>query len=277
MNIDRFLDLLCTEDIGRGDLFEGLVSQDFKVRAVIKAKEDGVLSGLLYARRLCERYGVEVCFCKEDSQSFKASEVLLELSGLYSVILKLERCLLNLLQHSSGIATLTYSYIEILKSAKLETALLDTRKTRPILRVFEKYSVRNGGGRNHRLGLDDALMLKDTHLKYIPSHSLKDFLKKARTRIPWTSKIEIESESVEFAKVAMECGADIVMCDNMDLDSIRLVVEHRNAYYQHILLEASGNITKDNLLEVAKSGVDAISSGALIHQARWVDMHMKLL
>lgn len=277
MNMDGFLDLLCVEDIGRGDLFENLVLEDFKVKAVIKAKQNGVLSGLLYVERLCERYGIEICFSKQDSQSFYNQEVLLELSGSYSVILKLERCLLNLLQHSSGIATLTNSYVEILKEANLNTALLDTRKTRPILRVFEKYSVRNGGGRNHRLGLDDALMLKDTHLKYIPSYSLKDFLSKARMRIPWTSKIEIESESVEFAKIAMECGSDIVMCDNMDVDSIRNVVLYRNENYPHILIEASGNITKDSLLEVARSGVDAISSGALIHQATWVDMHMKLL
>ena len=277
MNMDMFLDLVCSEDIGRGDLFEGLVSEDFRVNAIIRAKQDGILSGILYAKRLCERYGLEIVFFKEDAQTFNKGDILLEVKGLYSIVLRLERCILNLLQHSSGIATLTKSYVDILKESYPDVALLDTRKTRPTLRVFEKYSVRNGGGRNHRIGLDDALMLKDTHLKYIAESDLKNFLKKARHRIPWTSKIEVESESVEFAKVAMAAGADIVMCDNMSIQKIMEVVEYRNQKYPNILLEASGDIRKEKLLEVAATGVDAISSGALIHQATWVDMHMKLL
>ena len=272
MRIEEFLKQVYLEDIGRGDLFEGLVGEDFSVSALIKAKQDGIFSGALYAGKLCAMQGVSAQFFKNDGDSFSAGEILLELKGPYSVLLKLERSVLNLLQHSSGIATLTRSYVEILSSSGVK--LLDTRKTRPLLRVFEKYSVRNGGGKNHRFGLDDALMLKDTHLRYIPD--LVGFLAKARKHLPWTAKIEVESESVESAKTAMHAGADIVMCDNMSFEMIAEVVAYRNGNYPHILLEASGNIMQENLAQYAKSGIDAISSGAIIHQATWIDMSMKM-
>lgn len=273
MDVEDFVKEIYREDIGRGDLFERLIQEDFHVKALIKAKADGVLSGVVYVEQICKTYGIEAKFFRKDGESFKKADGIIELSGSYTKLLKLERCILNLLQHSSGIATLTRNYVELLKDYQVE--LLDTRKTRPLLRVFEKYSVRNGGGKNHRLGLDDALMLKDTHLKYITN--LKDFLQKARKQMPWTSKIEIESEDIAFAKLAMECGADIVMCDNMEIEDIKEVVEFRNSFYPHVLLEASGNITKETLIQYAETGVDAISSGALIHQATWIDMSMKML
>lgn len=273
MDIEVFIREVYHEDVGRGDLFERLVQEDFSVKALIKAKDDGILSGIMYVEQICKMYGIEAKFFRKDGESFKKTDGIIELSGSYTKLLKLERCILNILQHSSGIATLTRSYVEILKD--YQVALLDTRKTRPLLRVFEKYSVRNGGGKNHRLGLDDALMLKDTHLKYITN--LKDFLQKARKQMPWTSKIEIESENVAFAKIAMESGADIVMCDNMEIEAIKEVVDFRNQYYPQVLLEASGNITKETLIQYAETGVDAISSGALIHQATWIDMSMKML
>lgn len=276
MNIDRFLDLCCDEDLGRGDLFERVIEENFSITALIVAKQSGVLSGIFYVHRLCQRYGVEILFNKKDCESFSCGDILLEIRGMYSVVLKLERVILNLLQHSSGIASLTHAYVKRLQDENLQTILLDTRKSRPLLRIFEKYSVRNGGGRNHRLGLDDALMLKDTHLRYIPLNELKSFLKKARVRIPWTSKIEVESEDVDFARVAMDSGADIVMCDNMPAEWIKEVVSYRDTYHPHVLLEASGNITEDTLIEVARTGVDAISSGSIIHQAMWLDMHMRI-
>ncbi|CBG40476.1 carboxylating nicotinate-nucleotide diphosphorylase [Helicobacter mustelae] len=275
MRMEEFLYAMMDEDIGRGDLFEHLVTQDIRAKAMIKAKSQGIFSGELYVRRLCELEGIAARFFKKDGDGFVHGDGLLELEGSYTLLLKLERCILNILQHSSGIATQTRGYVEILEGSGVE--LLDTRKTRPLLRVFEKYSVRNGGGKNHRLGLDDALMLKDTHLRYISHSSLKEWIENARKKIPWTSKIEIESESVEFAKIAMSAGVDIVMCDNMDRKSIKEVVAYRDANHAHVLLEASGDITKENLLEYAKTGVDAISSGALIHKAVWIDMSMKML
>jgi len=151
--------------------------------------------------------------------------------------------------------------------------LLDTRKTRPQLRDFEKYASRVGGAINHRLGLDDCLMLKDTHLRTIKD--LKEFIKKARKRISWVTKIEIECETFEQVQEAMDAGADIIMCDNMTPVQIKDVVKFRDESYPHILLEASGNINLETIRSYADSGVDAISSGSIIHQATWLDFSMK--
>jgi nicotinate-nucleotide pyrophosphorylase (carboxylating) len=151
---------------------------------------------------------------------------------------------------------------------------LDTRKTRPLLRVFEKYATRCGGAVNHRMGLDDSLMIKDTHLKTIKDLPL--YIKKARTQIPFTAKIEIEAETLIIAKEAMQAGADIVMCDNMSPAHVAEVVAFRDENFKHILLEASGNISLETIESYAKCGVDAISSGSLIHQANWIDLSMKV-
>jgi nicotinate-nucleotide pyrophosphorylase (carboxylating) len=151
--------------------------------------------------------------------------------------------------------------------------LLDTRKTRPQLRNFEKYASRVGGAINHRLGLDDCLMLKDTHLKTIPN--LKEFIIKARKRISWVTKIEIECETFKQSVEAMEAGGDIIMCDNMTPAQIYEVSQYRQKNHSHVLLEASGNITEDTIQSYITSGVDAISSGSIIHQAVWLDFSMK--
>ncbi|WP_104637764.1 carboxylating nicotinate-nucleotide diphosphorylase [Helicobacter felis] len=266
-----FLDACLQEDIGSGDLFERL-AEPKEVKAVVIAKQEGVFSGHLYADMLLEHMGIRRTWSIQDGAPYASKDILLELWGDYALLLKIERVLLNILQHSSGIATHTARYVAMLKNLPLK--LLDTRKTRPLLRVFEKYSVRNGGAQNHRLGLDDALMLKDTHLAHISD--LQAFMRKARQQLPWTAKIEIECDSVDMAKEVMQVGADIVMCDNMSAQDIQEVVAYRNAHYPLVLLEASGNITQENILAYAQSGVDAISSGALIHQAVWVDMSMKL-
>ncbi|WP_104750992.1 carboxylating nicotinate-nucleotide diphosphorylase [Helicobacter salomonis] len=266
-----FLDACLQEDLGSGDLFERL-AEPKEVNAVVIAKQAGVFSGHLYADMLLEHMGIRRTWNIQDGTAYASKDILLELWGDYALLLKIERVLLNILQHSSGIATHTARYVAMLKGLPL--TLLDTRKTRPLLRVFEKYSVRNGGAQNHRLGLDDALMLKDTHLAHIGD--LKTFMGRARQQLPWTAKIEIECDSVAMAQEVMQVGADIIMCDNMSAQDIQEVVAYRNAHYPLVLLEASGNITQENILAYAQSGVDAISSGALIHQAVWVDMSMKL-
>ena len=178
---------------------------------------------------------------------------------------------LNLLQHASGIATNASKYAKLLEHSKV--VLLDTRKTRPQLRDFEKYASRIGGAINHRLGLDDCLMLKDTHLKTITN--LKEFILKARKRISWVTKIEIECETLSQVQEAMNAGADIIMCDNMNPLQIKEVVDFRNQQFPHILLEASGNITEKTIESFLDSGIDAISSGSIIHQATWLDFSMK--
>jgi nicotinate-nucleotide pyrophosphorylase (carboxylating) len=231
-----------------------------------------VLAGEEYLRVLAAMEKFEIVWNKKDGDKFTKGEVLLELSGDSHTLLRIERTLLNMLLHASSIATLTRQYVDVV--APYGTKLLDTRKTRPMLRNFEKYATRIGGATNHRMGLDDALMLKDTHLKTI--ENLDEFMAQARAKIPFTSKIEIEAEDISMAKKAMEVGADIVMCDNMSTDDLREVVAYKREYCPSILLEASGNISLDTIEGYAQTGVDAISTGSLIHQANWIDLSMKM-
>lgn len=270
--IRRFVLEAWQEDLGRGDLFE-LMGIEKVVKAEVIAKSEGVFSGRAYVQELCHLQGIEPLFSLQDGERFEEGKRLLELRGDYTTILKLERTILNLLQHSSGIATQTRRYVDLIpQGSKLK--ILDTRKTRPLLRMFEKYSVRNGGGINHRLGLDDCLMLKDTHLRHIGD--LHAFIKEARKKIPWTSRIEVEVESVQAMIIAAEAGADIVMCDNMSLHDLEECAKYRARHAPRLMLEASGNLTEDSVALYAKLGFDAISSGSLIHQARWLDMSLKM-
>jgi nicotinate-nucleotide pyrophosphorylase (carboxylating) len=269
--IESFIREVLAEDIGRGDLY-ARVSAPVSASAKIIAKSDGVLAGEEYLRVLARIQYFEILWHKRDGEKFSKGEVLLELSGDSHTLLRIERTLLNMLLHASSIASLTRQYVDLI--APYGTKLLDTRKTRPLLRNFEKYATRIGGATNHRMGLDDALMLKDTHLKTI--ENLETFMEEARAKIPFTSKIEIEAESIEMAKKAMEVGADIVMCDNMTTEQLREVVEYKWEHHSGILLEASGNITLETIEEYAKTGVDAISTGSMIHQANWIDLSMKM-
>jgi nicotinate-nucleotide pyrophosphorylase (carboxylating) len=268
---DKFIEAMVAEDIGRGDLF-ARVSDAKEVRAYIVAKSDGVFAGREYIDRAIKMYELEIVWKIDDGLSFDKGEKLLYIMGDSQKILSLERSILDIALHASSIATLTAAFV-----AKVEpygVKLLDTRKTRPLLREFEKYAVRCGGGINHRMGLDDCLMLKDTHLKTIDDLSL--FMQKVRRKIPFTAKVEIECEDLSMAKEAMRAGADIIMCDNMRNEDIIKVVAFRDANYPHILIEASGNVSLDTIEAIAKTGVDAISSGALIHQANWIDLSMKI-
>lgn len=296
-NVREFVLAALCEDLGRGDMFEKVAAAvnecvnpaagesslnpaaanpaaAAKANARLIAKEGGVFSGERYAKALLDSAGIEGNFLAKDGANFERGEVLANLCGDFVAILKVERTLLNLLQHSSGIATNTRKFARILRENGCKTALLDTRKTRPLLRIFEKYSAQNGGATNHRFGLDDALMLKDTHLAHIAD--LAGFIAAAREKIAWTAKIEVECEDFEAAKIAMQSGADIVMCDNMAVREVREVARWRDSHFPSVRLEASGNITRENLLDYATSGVDGVSVGALIHHAVWVDMSMKM-
>jgi len=269
--IEEFVKQSLAQDVGRGDLY-ALVEESVDCKADIIAKSDGVLSGEKYVDVLAKLEGFDIVWGKHDSQSFKKGDVLAILRGDSHTILKVERTVLNILLHASSIATLTKNYVDLIEPYGVK--LLDTRKTRPLLRVFEKYATRCGGAVNHRMGLDDSLMIKDTHHKTIKN--LKEYINKARKQIPFTAKIEVEAENFTIAKEAMEAGSDIVMCDNMTPNQIREIVEYRDNNYPHILLEASGNISLDTIESYAESGVDAISSGSLIHQANWIDLSMKM-
>ncbi len=270
--IKKFVKNALQEDIGRGDLFY-LVGNNGKVNAKIISKDSGILAGVVYAKALCKIENIDVKFHIKDREFLKYGDIVATLKGKSKKLLMCERTILNLLQHASGIATNTNSYTTLIKDASIK--LLDTRKTRPHLRIFEKYAVRCGGGNNHRMGLDDCLMLKDTHIKTI--NDLEKFLKNARDKLPYTTKIEIECEDIEFAKYAMNCGADMIMCDNMKIEDITEVVAFKNINFPHVLVEASGNVTKKNIRDYIATKVDAISSGSLIHHATWLDLSMKIL
>ena len=267
----NFIEAVVAEDIGRGDLFSR-VSKSKEIEAYILAKSNGVFAGREYIETLAKLFELNIKWQIEDSHSFKFGDRLLFIRGDSKKILSLERSILNIALHASSIATLTNRYVS--KISPYGVKLLDTRKTRPLLREFEKYAVRCGGGINHRMGLDDCLMLKDTHLATIDN--LNNYIKEIRNKIPFTSKIEVECESLDMAKEAMIAGADIIMCDNMPIQTIKEVVSFKKSYYPHILIEASGNITLDTIEKVAKSGVDAISTGAIVHQANWIDLSMKI-
>ncbi len=268
---EQFLKALVAEDVGRGDLF-ARISTSKPIRAYILAKSDGVFSGQEYVQTFAKMYDLEVEWKVNDGEFFAKGEKLLFIAGDSKTILSLERSILDMVLHASSIATLTAQYVTAIADTGVK--LLDTRKTRPLLRAFEKYAVRCGGGINHRMGLDDCLMLKDTHLQTIDE--LDAFMTEVRQKIPFTSKVEIECESLEMVKKAMKAGADIVMCDNMTLEETKKVVMYRNKNYPHILLEASGNVTLDTIVQIAQTGVDAISSGSIIHQANWIDLSMKV-
>lgn len=269
--MEDFVRASLEQDVGRGDLY-ALVEQSVDASAKIIAKSDGVVAGVEYINILAKLESFEIKWNKNDGESFIKGDVLATLSGTSHVLLKIERTLLNMLLHASSIATLTRKYVTIVEPYGVK--LLDTRKTRPLLRVFEKYATRCGGAINHRMGLDDSLMIKDTHLKTIKD--LKSYIEKARKKIPFTAKIEVEAETFEIAQEAFAAGADIVMCDNMTPEQIRKVVNYRDENFSHVLLEASGNISFETIESYAKTGVDAISSGSLIHQANWIDLSMKI-
>jgi len=265
----EFLKEALREDIGRGDLARFIVSG--RSKAFIKAKEDGVLAGIEYIKYISEIADIEINFLKNDGDEIKIGDKICELNGDSKDLLSCERVILNILQHSSGIATNARNFVNLTQN---KIKILDTRKTRPLLREFEKYSAKVGGVTNHRLGLDDCLMLKDTHLALFSS--IKEAVNLARKNIPFTTKIEVECETYEMAVEAMECGVEIIMCDNMSDDEIKKVVEYRNQNATQTLIEASGNITLDTISKYIDLGIDAVSSGSIIHKAVFLDFSMKM-
>jgi len=270
LNITDFASSALREDIGRGDLFTKVVEKN-PYNAVVLCKDSGMLAGQVYAKEICSQCNIDIEFLKNDGDLLFDGDVIAKIRGFDVDVLVCERTLLNTLQHASGIATSAYRYSCI--TNKYGIRLLDTRKTRPLLREFEKYASRIGGAVNHRLGLDECLMIKDTHRKSI--ENMKSFLCDARKKIPFTSKIELECETVEDAINALSLDIDILMCDNMSANDVRIVLDARNHMASKILIEASGGINQDNIESYCSTGVDAVSVGSLIHQAVWLDFSMK--
>jgi nicotinate-nucleotide pyrophosphorylase (carboxylating) len=265
----EFLKEALKEDIGRGDLARFIV--EGRGEAFIRAKQKGVLSGVEYIKYIGELVDINIVFFKKDGDNIEVGDIICEMEGDSKDLLSCERTILDILQHSSGIATNGRKFVELTKG-KLK--ILDTRKTRPLLREFEKYSAKVGGVTNHRLGLDDCLMLKDTHLALFKN--ITEAVNKARENIPFTTKIEVECETFSQAKEAMECGVEIIMCDNMSEKEIKKVVKYRDKNSKSTLIEASGNITIDTIEKYISLGIDAVSSGSIIHQATFLDFSMKM-
>jgi len=269
--IESFVKEALAEDVGRGDLY-ALVEPAVDASAKIIAKSIGVVAGQTYIDVLAKLEGFQVEWLKNDGESFLIGDIIATFEADSHTLLRCERTILDMLLHASSIATLTRKYVDLIEPYNVK--LLDTRKTRPMLRIFEKYATRMGGAVNHRMGLDDSLMIKDTHLKTI--ENLAEYIEKARRSIPFTAKIEVEAETLYIAQEAMKAKCDIVMCDNMTPAQVEEVVAFRDENYPHILLEASGNISLETIVSYAKTGVDAISSGSMIHQANWIDLSMKM-
>jgi len=261
------------EDLGHGDITTcHLPGREKTFTALIKAKEPGVVAGLPLVVSLFSILApeTEVELLVEEGSEVEGNTPLAKVTGPALALLRGERTLLNLLQRLSGIATLTRRMVEAISSTKAQ--LVDTRKTTPGLRLLEKYAVTVGGAINHRMGLYDCAMIKDNHIKV--AGSIRAAVEALRKTIPYTSRIEVEVRNLQELKEALEAGADLVLLDNMDLATLREAVSIARG---KALTEASGGITIENVLDVARTGVDYISSGAMVHHATWIDIGMKIL
>ena len=273
LNADKLIMMALQEDITSEDVSTNAVmpkTQKGKVDLI--CKQDGIVAGLdVYARvftLLDDSTEVEF-FCK-DGDEVKAGQLMGIVTGDIRVLLSGERVALNYLQRMSGIATYTHEVAELLKGSK--TTLLDTRKTTPNCRIFEKYAVRVGGGSNHRYNLSDGVLLKDNHIG--AAGSITNAVRMAKEYAPFVRKIEVEVETLDQVKEAVEAGADIIMLDNMTTDQMRAAIDLIDGRAE---TECSGNVTKENIERLISLGVDYISSGALTHSSPIMDISMKNL
>ena len=261
------------EDIGTGDLTtESLIDNDQISQGVIKVKEEGVVAGLEVAELVFSILDDEIEFeaCVEEGARVKAGSKIAEISGATASLLTAERVALNFLQRMSGIATATRKFSDLV--ADFEVRIVDTRKTTPGLRILEKAAVHLGGGFNHRQGLYDAVMIKDNHLAAV--ESLGAAVDKVRNNVSHTVKIEVEAETLEQVEEALRAKADIIMLDNMKVNLMKEAVELING---RAIVEASGGINASTVVEVAKTGVDIISVGALTHSSNSLDISFDLV
>lgn len=270
---DEYIKMALKEDINSEDVTTNAVMPDYKKAEVeLICKEDGIIAGLQIFERVFTLLDAEtsVDFRVKDGDAVKQGELLAVVTGDVRVLLSGERTALNYLQRLSGIATYTRSVAKLLEGSK--TKLLDTRKTTPCMRIFEKYAVRVGGGHNHRYNLSDGVLLKDNHID--AAGGVKEAVAAARVYAPFVRKIEVETENLDMVKEAVEAKADIIMLDNMTPDemaeAIRLIDGRAET-------ECSGNITKENIKEITALGVDYVSSGALTHSAPILDISLKHL
>jgi nicotinate-nucleotide pyrophosphorylase (carboxylating) len=272
--VEQIIDRALAEDLSFGDVTtEALISPEQQGRAAIIAGEEGVLAGVEVAKEVFLRVDPSLRFeaLFQDAAKVRKGDVVAVIEGKAGSILKGERVALNFLTRLSGIASETARYVEATKGLKVW--ITDTRKTTPGIRPLEKYAVRVGGGKNHRQHLGDGILIKDNHLAAFRSLGLgiKEAIQRARQSS--TLKVEVEVESVGEGEEALEAGADALLLDNMAIEDMRQVVELAKG---RALIEASGGITLDNVRQVAESGVDLISVGALTHSVKALDLSLEL-
>lgn len=270
---DKFIKMALEEDINSEDVTTNSVMPHYKKGQVeLICKEDGIVAGLQVFQRVFQLLDpkTEVVFDVQDGEVVQKGQHMATVVGDIRVLLSGERTALNYLQHMSGIATYTNKVAKLLEGTK--TTLLDTRKTTPCMRIFEKYAVTVGGGSNHRYNLSDGVLLKDNHID--AAGSVKAAVLAAKAYAPFVRKIEVETESLEQVKEALEAGADIIMLDNMTPDMMAEAVKLIDGRAK---TECSGNITKENIEKITAIGVDYVSSGALTHSAPILDISLKHL
>ena len=274
--LDQLLQGWLLEDIGRGDrttqsLFPTGAPPGTATWII---KESGIPAGLAIAARVFHLLDPQMTFTPtaEEGQRYESGQVIAQISGSLDALLTGERVALNLAMRLSGIATATNQYVE--EIADLPTQLVDTRKTTPGLRILEKYATQVGGAMNHRMGLDDGVMIKDNHIA--AAGGIGKAIAQIRTRIPYPLTIEVETENLEQVADALQHGADIIMLDNMSLEMMTIAVQQIREKSDRIKIEASGNITLKRIRAVAETGVDYISSSAPITRSNWLDLSMRI-
>ncbi|QGU95569.1 carboxylating nicotinate-nucleotide diphosphorylase [Clostridium bovifaecis] len=267
---DNIIKKALNEDLYYGDITtEAIVVSNRNAAVDLIAKEDGIISGIEVFRRVFQILGDgEAEFHVKDGNNIYKGEKVGEVYGSAATLLSGERVALNFLQRMSGIATLTRRFVEKLEGTSVK--LLDTRKTTPNMRIFEKHAVKIGGGTNHRFGLNDGILIKDNHID--AAGGIKQAIELVRNNASFVRKIEIEVENLEQVREALESNADIIMLDNMDIETLKAAVK---IIYGKAETEASGNITLETIEEVARTGVDYISTGALTHSFKVLDLSMK--
>lgn len=273
LNADELILSALREDITSEDITTNSVMREYQLGEVeLICKQDGVIAGLDVFKRTFELLDskTEVTFTKKDGDTVKNGDKIGVVRGDIRVLLSGERTALNYLQRMSGIATYTRSIADLFKGSK--TKLLDTRKTTPNMRVFEKYAVKVGGGYNHRYNLSDGILLKDNHIG--AAGGVKEAVQMAKEYAPFVRKIEIEVENLDMLKEALDAGADIIMLDNMSVEDMKEAVKLVSGKAE---TECSGNVTKENVERLVDIGVDYISSGALTHSSPILDLSLKNL
>ena len=273
VNADQLIMSALQEDITSEDITTNSVMPHYQLGEVeLICKEDGIIAGLEVFKRVFTILDetTEVTFNCKDGDTVKKGEKLGLIRGDIRVLLSGERTALNFLQRMSGIATYTSKIATLLKGTK--TKLLDTRKTTPNMRVFEKYAVKVGGGYNHRYNLSDGILLKDNHIG--AAGGVREAIQMAKEYAPFVRKIEVEVENLDMLKEALEAGADIIMLDNMSVEDMKTAVQLTKGKAE---TECSGNVTKENVAKLVDIGVDYISSGALTHSSPILDLSLKNL